>query len=1654
MKVGITANFQFSFFSGGGGSYTLSIAELCKKIGHDVWLVNLNGKQEWWDDLQALKKEFPQVLHLQDWKESNGLQQPLDLLLEVSATVTKEQRGILAKQSIWIVRKPILLSDIENSIYPLTHQRRDLTGLTAIWALDSEVTKDELEYLRVLGRNIPVQHVPTVWSSTAIESHKREINLPDWIQVLASFVQQYKALPAWSTHIPETNTSATSSCTVPLVILREIKKNKKVPLSPYKIHNADHISKSDFFIGNVFKHVQIEDLSGTFVGRQRLVDWVFDPASVILAHARFRSVRPLYLDALWSGIPIVHNSPLLRDVGGLYYYTDNLITEATAQFEKLHSDLLTGQGMFTGDFLSNVRSKIQSRFGVDSQTIQDAWKGAFQSLPAGTASVPKPIAVSPPVASKAGTSENHLHVLFTDMWADFNPSYNMFLLMMREAVRQGNLSLHITGYSQETLPPGLKPQLLVFGPFGSDYQQDKWKGIPKAHFTGENTAAVVEPDVFLNLGFPHADFVDEKYIRLPLWMLEIDWFGCDVARIQNPKPLPIDRCTKVYPEEIGQKKKFCAFVVTNPTNPLRNNSFHWLSQYKQVDSAGRLFNNVGDVIFAGQGGGGGELKKHEFLKQYKFCLAFENASSQGYTTEKLLHAKAAGCIPIYWGDPKVERDFDSAGFLDARRIASAEELISLVKTIDENPSQYLRMMATPALDDYKRDLVRRTLREVAYLLLKGSGVIGKEKLDAIPKAIGGVSTEDAKKIGEALSASEENVPVPVTLPESASPVEKPVLLPNSKKIDFPVIVTYATHQYLASVQQLLAGFSIQQKQIPTLELHVYLANDVPEDARKLLSSNYHDMKFFSVPEHETPPNFSDFWNPQHFAWKIWLYNKVNSDPALKGRLVLYLDAGIFCSRWPQEWLQLANQEGVCVLEDPRQINDQWCHDVFKQKMKMTEEEKQAHQIVAGILAFRAGSPQANVLFSEAYKLAQDRELIVGKKWEGVRDGKPYGHRHDQSILSLLAYRQKIARYPLDEVYCDISLRKTFVTGKCFYVHRGRFVIHQEFAPGIDDVYVINLDRRKDRMEKLFKNMPSLVNRVERISAVEGKRLTLTPELARLFKPHDFMWKKAIMGCALSHLSLWYRLANEKPEISNYLILEDDVKLQPQWEERWKEAQPHIPEDYDILYLGGILPPNRGAFEASKEKVNPYWSRVAPNQIFGQQQPNRYFHWCAYAYVLSKRGAEKVLKLMNLHDGYWTSADHMLCNHVEFMNLYFLDPLVAGCYQDDDPVYANSAFNDFNRVDKFDSDLWNNDERFTQEEIAEKTKQGESLPLQVKDTLIQVMEQMKSVSVKEEVIGQKKESQSSYQQKLRPLITPPPAPSKKRFVCLPEYNLTPETLYEGKWVSELFGKDVPMAIHPVTLEEPSPSDAPILIYMKPHFGKFKALVDKWAADGKDFYLLHLSDEHINDDLEIYNNSHCKGIVRMYDRPDIPAEIRKKVVLIPLGYHYTLKDGSDNPGEKTPRLPFRNMKWSFMGTNWQNRGAILEPFEQIEPHKLLLVDTWESKEKIKREEYISILLDTYFVPCVIGNNNETFRIYEALECGAVPLYVKQNEDDRLADWLFEEIGLMPSSSWDEAVKLIQHMLNDLPLLESYRTMILNRWIVFKKKLGDQIKELLKI
>ena len=677
------------------------------------------------------------------------------------------------------------------------------------------------------------------------------------------------------------------------------------------------------------------------------------------------------------------------------------------------------------------------------------------------------------------------------------------------------------------------------------------------------------------------------------------------------------------------------------------------------------------------------------------------------------------------------------------------------------------------------------------------------------------------------------------------------------------------------------------------------------------------------------------------------------------------------------------------------------------------------------MMFRAGSPRATQYFAEAWDYAQQRDIIVGDKWSGLKDGLPSGHRHDQSILSILSLRHKLTTYPLHNVYCDVSLRHTFLTQKHLYVHRGRFIIHAPFIEGIDNCFIINLKRRSDRLELLYKNTPELKDAIVSV-AVEGKTLELTDSIARLFKPHDFMWKKAVVGCALSHLKLWHQLACEKPEINNYLILEDDAKLKPMWKEKWLEALPHLPENYDIIYFGGILPPNKQGFDVCKEPVNKYFSRIKENSFYGQAQANRYFHWCAYSYVLSKQGAQKVISSIEARDGYYTSADHMLCNPVEYMNIYFLDPLIAGCYQEDDPKYCLAEFNNFNRVDAFDSDLWNNDERFTDVNVVGNLN------------IVQALEDVRLQQTKKEQL-----------QLVKPLVSPLPPLPKNRFYTLDTAPLCWKDLYEHKWLSELLDNPATLEIDTVSYEGNLIKDI-IFIILKPDSHRYTQLFTKYEANAVDFYVIHLGDELGTDTIDFYNFTHCKGVVRNYVR----SNLDKKVCVIPLGYHFTLGKGVENPYERTPQLPFRTLVWSFFGTEWNNRAELLAPLTIVREHNVKLFRNWNDAQQLGSKEYLSNVVDSIFVPCIGGQNPETYRFYEALECGCIPIIVKDETSKDYIDYITEHINVLPLNSWAQAPSLMQSLLNDKNSLESYRHSILTSYRSMKLSFKALIKKTLAL
>jgi len=142
----------------------------------------------------------------------------------------------------------------------------------------------------------------------------------------------------------------------------------------------------------------------------------------------------------------------------------------------------------------------------------------------------------------------------------------------------------------------------------------------------------------------------------------------------------------------AQKRKFCSFMISNQKAKERTEFFKKLSDYKPVDSGGRFMNNIGRPIEQGR------QNKVDWMRNYKFNIAFENTTYPGYTTEKILEAFVSGTIPIYWGNPLIGLDFNTKAFVNCHDFKSFDEVIEYVKEIDQNETLYQDYLRQPMLN--------------------------------------------------------------------------------------------------------------------------------------------------------------------------------------------------------------------------------------------------------------------------------------------------------------------------------------------------------------------------------------------------------------------------------------------------------------------------------------------------------------------------------------------------------------------------------------------------------------------------------------------------------------------------------------------------------------------------------------------------------------------------------------------------------------------------------------------------------------------------------------------------------------------------------------------------------------------------------------------
>jgi hypothetical protein len=1117
--------------------------------------------------------------------------------------------------------------------------------------------------------------------------------------------------------------------------------------------------------------------------------------------------------------------------------------------------------------------------------------------------------------------------------------------------------------------------------------------------------ALVDPRVSLFL--THSPIEDATHMRFPLWLMFLNWFSPQPHLQRNPNSLPWKWALGA--ERGAEERDFCAFVVSNPTNPVRNAAFETVNAYKPVASGGAYKNNIGGPIYhLYGGGGGGDVAKHAFLKKHRFCICYENSMAPGYVTEKLLHAKLAGCVPLYWGPKEAADDFDPDGFVNFN--GKEGDLLRVIQELQANPARQRQMAATPALDGARLQRAKEMVFGLGKRLLQLCGLLQ-------PAA--------EQLLLQQPSPANPVIEPAVQQPSPANPVIEPAVqqlaaaaerLPAAAAADemSPLLVTFATKTYLPSLESLLHSWN-QLRSSQPLQAIAYLGHDVSANEEEVLSKKFAGWATFRRLPAESPvAGFPDFFEPKMFGWKLWILKTICEEEALANRLILYSDSGATWLELPAKMLRVAQESGVCLLTDPNETNRSWCMTEMVREMAVTQEELDAQQLTAAFQAFVAGAPAALQLYSEAFVWGSKKSCLFGPYVAGKdASGNFFGHRHDQSILGILSLRQNVPRLS-DPLLAEWqTLRKAYQKKAAVYHHRGQPVRHRRPLPGVDDIWVISLDRRADRFASWKEAHPALAPVANRLCAIDGKALTLTPALYTLFERNDFHWKKSVTGCALSHIMLWCQLVSEHPDVQNYLIFEDDHRFKdPAWPAMFQKAMQQAPADAELLYFGGVLPGNKAMYRECVEPVNDVWGTIRPNNLFtGEDGPVvPLFHFCAYSYLLTRKGAEKLLAVLRTQ-GCGTSIDHFLGWPAYGLKKYVMRDLMATCFQEEDPIYVNSQFDDMKRVDAFDSDIWNNNQCFTAADFGTFPKGQPQAPLWkcITDVLDQAPANIQTHrTLREKAVNGVKPMQVFCQ-------------------------TAPEKLLETQWLTRLYPG---ITFQPFSLPAVLAAPDPWLLFARPHMESWTSIAKELTGRKKQFSILHLSDESCTDSLEAYASPFCKKIIRNYIRPEL--EGNAKVCVLPLGF-------ASSEGKGSPTQPFqsRQWTWSFHGTRWFNRpqqlAALATPAHQ--PYSLKFQDSFLDPSMTPKGEYSALLQQTKFAPVPRGNNHETFRLYEALEHGCIPLYVRTAGDELYWAWLKDNLDLVELRSWDAASALVDHLSKNPAKAEMYRQGLCKQWNQWK-------------
>ena len=291
--------------------------------------------------------------------EVEGKTARLDVVLEgnmiVPANTRERLRKKFSSKFVTIHYGNIMLMNIEEIFL-----RRNMSGMTFVPGTDEVWTSPHhiksVPYLETIYK-ASVKICPYIWE-------------PDFVNGMFR-VEDYQEKR--SIFVMEPNFNVVKTALIPMAIIERVYQHDKNLFDKAYILNGLTWRNNEYFLNNIVRNMESLNANSNkvFFSDRAGFDETFSKPDVLVSHQWEIELNYLYLEALFKGIPLVHNSPRLKDVG--FYYEGFDVGEGALQTERALVYWPSDEDLHRG-------REYLKQYSIKNEENQQGYKRLFSEL--------------------------------------------------------------------------------------------------------------------------------------------------------------------------------------------------------------------------------------------------------------------------------------------------------------------------------------------------------------------------------------------------------------------------------------------------------------------------------------------------------------------------------------------------------------------------------------------------------------------------------------------------------------------------------------------------------------------------------------------------------------------------------------------------------------------------------------------------------------------------------------------------------------------------------------------------------------------------------------------------------------------------------------------------------------------------------------------------------------------------------------------------------------------------------------------------------------------------------------------------------------------------------------------------------------------------